>query len=260
MRADLSLIASVAIGGALELGCARSNDAEDPLRIGRDASLSDAGLDPSDAAPANDAGVMDQCNPLEQLGCPAPESKCVVEGLTGAECAETSPDDRSLGQGCRGRDCLPRLACARPTETSTQATCVQICDVATGAGCEALVPEHECRIRLDGTNWGACAELPPACDPLTQAPCSPAEACQPFLRRTGAREFRCRRAGTGQERDACDLTTQVVCGRTLACVATLEGEAFCRKICDPDRGNEDCTGAQQCIEEVVEPPFTYCAE
>lgn len=212
-----------------------------------------------DATNGDASGIRDQCNPVTQMNCPSTQSKCVVEGGGGTECAPLNQDDRPVGSPCQGRDCLPGLACALPTETSTRAACVQVCDLTTGTGCEPLGPDDECLNRLNGTNWGACATLEPACEPLTQAPCTPSQACQPLLRRTGVREFRCRTAGTGQENDACDTATKVVCARNLVCIATPLGNAFCRRICDPARGNADCTGTRQCIRRVSEPPFMYCA-
>ena len=263
MFVRLSLVALFTFGG---LSCSDRVDPRKGSRAG-DAEARDAGTRFDAARGSQDGGpspaiagaIVDLCDPVSQVGCTSPESKCVIEGGTGTKCVAHSTNDGTGGVSCEGRDCRPGLACALPTETSTQATCVQICDLTTGAGCETLNVDQECRTRLEGTNWGACAALEPECDPITQAPCTLSQACQPFLRRSGAWAFRCRRSGSGQEDDACDSTTQVVCARTLACVATPDDRAFCRKICDPTRGNEHCTGTRQCIQRVAEPPFMFCA-
>jgi hypothetical protein len=237
-----------------------------------DAGLSDAAAGPTDAALAIDAGVSihadagaspdggapaDQCDPVTQQGCVAPAIKCVVEGpAPGAACVEPGADEQALGDPCAGRDCEAGLACALVSTTSTISECVKVCDLTSGAGCEALGLDYECRTRLTGTNWGACQELPPTCDPYSQAPCAAAEACQPFLRRTGTWEFRCRAAGLGEEDAACGGSNPA-CQRGLACVSTPRGAAFCRRICQL---NTDCANQRQCNGVVSEPPFMYCGD
>lgn len=223
-----------------------------------DASVNtDAGAS-VDAGALGDAGaISDQCDPVTQSDCAPPATKCVVEGpMPGTACVEPLADERPLGAACEGRDCEAGLACALVSTTSTVGECVKVCDLVSGAGCERLGTEYECRTRLTGTNWGSCQELPPSCDPYTQTPCEADQACQPFLRRTGTWEFRCRAAGPGEE-DALCGGANPACQRGLACVSTPQGSAFCRRICQV---NTDCEDQRQCNGVVGEPPFMYCGD
>ncbi len=213
-----------------------------------------------DGAVARDAGapISDVCDPVAQSGCPMSSQKCVVEGpVGGTQCVEADPTDLPQGAACEGRDCEAGLSCARGSTTSTTSHCVKVCDFASGDGCEALPGDFECRDRLSGTNWGACSELPVVCDPYTQAPCDAALACQPFLRRTGVWEFRCRTAGNGLAGEPCGPGSGTICARSLACVSSRTGAAFCRKICQV---NMDCENQAQCSGVVSEPSFMHCSE
>lgn len=264
-RWGLTLLIAVA-------GCgAESQDIAPPGPVSDAGSVfvPDAGSSaPGDAAfPSADAGQgsiadgglpVDQCDPVTQSGCGGQAAKCVVEGpAPGATCVSRPDDELGLGDACEGLDCAPGLACARETDTATVSRCVQVCHFESGNGCEPLGEDFECRARLSGTNWGACRALPAACDALSQAPCDRSEACQPFLRRSGSREFRCREAGLGEEGQACGTQADVGCQRGLACVSTREGAAFCRRICET---NADCANRAQCAGVVNEPPFMYCRE
>lgn len=209
---------------------------------------------PSDASSFIDTGSESACDPVLQ-NCPRPSEKCSVD-FGPPQCAATAPSDRGLGQPCTPGACERGLACVLATETSTQAHCEVVCNLATGVGCARVGPDFECLDRIENTDWGACRELQPMCDPATQAPCTPSQACQPFLRRTGAWEFRCRVAGTGLAGDPCDGDNPS-CVRGLACVSNRTGTAFCRLIC---QDNEDCMEPQQCVGIVDEPPFLFCTE
>lgn len=239
-----------------------SNGADAGLTPPSDASVS---MDAGTVLPASDAGAsfdasapVDLCNPVEQTGCANAGDKCVVEGpAAGTECVPPSSADLALGATCQGQDCAAGLACARATATSSVSTCVKVCDLTSGDGCEPLGADYECRTRLTGTNWGSCGALPPVCDPYTQNPCGRDEACQPFLRRAGTWEFRCRLAGPGVEGVACGPGSDASCARGLACVSSPSGAAFCRRICQV---NTDCANVAQCNGAVSEPAFMYCNE
>jgi hypothetical protein len=213
----------------------------------------DSGNNPDTGNPA-DSGILDECNPVDQTGCDTPpQTKCVVEGGSpGAECVEPSPNDVGLGEECTGEDCDPGLACIRDAQTSTLSHCRNVCNLDTNVGCEALGAEYECRTSITQSNWGACTMLPPTCDPLTQAPCDANQACQPFLRRTGTWEFRCRTAGNQAEGDVCGGNN--ACARELACV-NQNGMPSCVRFCDEDM---DCTNPLTCTGTVTEPPFNFC--
>lgn len=213
----------------------------------------------ADAAVADDAStIVDDCDPVAQTGCTAPDTKCVVENpepMGGTLCVPPGTDV-ALDGLCTGGDCQPGLACVRTS--SVASTCQQVCNFGTGTGCAALGDEFECRTRLTDTNWGVCLRLPPTCDPTTQAPCGPSLACGPYLRRSGAWEFRCRSAGTQAEGQACGSSGGGDCARGLACVRSqVTGQAACRKYCDT---NSDCTAPTTCAGSVPEPAFMYCVE
>lgn len=216
----------------------------------------DGGAPNADAA-LPDTGVIDNCDPLAQSGCTAPETKCVIEPdqqNAGAHCVPPG-NDVGLGEACMGEDCLAGLACVRTS--SATAECVQVCNVANGAGCEVLGENYDCRTRIIGTNWGACSELPPECDPLTQAPCPLDQACSTFVRRNDMREFRCREAGPATEGMPCGSSANgAQCIRTNVCVLDqATSTAVCRKFCD---SNDDCTAPNTCIGVVSNPPFQFC--
>lgn len=258
----LGLALSVAACGAeAPASGARDGGAADASAVAADsgASISDAGMQvpAGDAGASADAGPLDECDPVDQTGCTAPESKCVVEGPSeAAACVAPGPADLPLGAPCQGRDCIAGLACVRESAGSADSVCVMVCNFESGEGCEALGPEFECRTRLSQTRWGACQQLPLVCDPYDQSPCEADEACQPFLRRTGIWEFRCRAAGTGTEGEICGPGNPA-CARGLACVSSRTGAAVCRKICQL---NQDCPNMAQCNGMVSEPPFMYCSE
>lgn len=194
----------------------------------------DAGID----AGVGDAGVIvDQCNPLTQTGCADPvESRCAVEGppRAGAQCVEPPDMEKMLGDVCAALECGAGLVCVR---TATVARCHQLCDRQTGMGCEALGSDYDCRLLLRDTNWNACAELPPLCDAVTQAPCEAGAACQFITRFDGTFELRCVPAGPGMDGDTCGGANPA-CGRGFICVRENAG-SVCRKTCG---GDADCAG------------------
>lgn len=256
--------------GALFFGCSdepvaalnRDAGAQSSSDAGgaRDASASarDGGADARDGSVAMDAGTpIDQCDPLAQSGCNPPASKCVVEGpVAGTRCITPDDDDVDIDEVCMGRDCVAGLACVRESTTSTISRCVKVCDVENAVGCESLGADYDCTVRISGSNWGACQLLPPLCNPYDQTACDAEEACQPWLRRDGTFEMRCRDRGTGKAGDLC-TTGNPRCDRGLACVRTTDGNAFCRQYCQT---NTDCAPPDQCIGAVPSPPFMYCAE
>lgn len=260
--------------GAFVVGC---DDANDPANLSRDAAVSsvrdagavsnldgggaqDAGAEYRDGSVARDAGTpVDQCDPVAQTGCSPPATKCVVEGpntAAGTRCVTPGPNESAFEEECMGRECEAGLACVRESSTSTTSRCAQVCDVATAVGCESLGPDYDCNTRISGSNWGACTKLPPLCNPYDQDTCAVAEACQPWVRRDGTWEFRCRERGTGQEGALC-TSGNPRCDRGLACVRATDGTAFCRKYCET---NDDCVAPAQCAGNVANPPFMYCAE
>lgn len=228
---------------------------------GDDAGPGDAGVDAgtADAAFDTDGAVIDDCNPLLQSGCTGSD-KCVVEAPAndpGASCRPTQPTDKALGAACTGGDCQGGLACIRTTASSTIARCVKVCDRQTGGGCEGLSGEWECRSRIRGSNWGACVELPPTCDHLTQQPCAPTQACQPLQRFDGSFEFRCLEAGPKAENELCGGGGQPErCQRGLVCVRNPNtNESNCRVLCDT---NTDCPNPLQCGGSLSAPAAMYC--
>lgn len=240
-------------GTTVDAGAAADAGALDGATNGTDGGTN--GPD-SGVMPTPDAGtVVDNCDPVNQTGCDTPpNTKCVIEGGNpGAECVPPSPNDVGLGEVCDGQACEAGFVCLRQSQTSTIGACRKACDLTTGDGCETLGMEYECRTQISGTNWGACTELPPLCDPYTQAPCEQAQACQPFLRRTGTWELRCRTAGEGAEGAPCGGAAR--CQRGLACVSDTSGNAACRKYCEL---NDDCTAPAMCTGTVPEPPFMFC--
>ncbi len=267
MAALLSLHLAVGCGAEQASNPAPGNNNNSFASDAGVSALSDAAalLDAGNAPPPSDAGTslvdaaapVDTCNPLEQSGCAHAGDKCVVEGPNMyAECVPPTSADLPLGAACEGRDCEAGLACALLSSTSSVSACVKICDLTSGRGCDALGPDYECRTRLTGTNWGSCGLLPELCDPYTQQPCARDEACQPFLRRTGTWEFRCRAAGPGSEGAPCGPGSNAACARELACVSSPSGAAFCRRICQV---NTDCVDMAQCSGAVSEPAFMYCS-
>jgi hypothetical protein len=214
----------------------------------------DTGVNPGDGGP-NDSGIPDECNPVDQTGCDTPpETKCVIEGgAPGTECVQPSPNDVMLGDPCTGQDCAAGLVCLRDAQTSTQAHCRTVCDLDSNVGCEALPGEYECRTAITMSNWGTCTELPPICDPYQQTPCEPDQACQPFLRRTGAWEFRCRTAGPVGEGMPCDANNR--CQRELACVNDDQGNAACKRYCQDDN---ECTPPLTCSGQGRQLDFMFC--
>lgn len=266
----MRVVLALALTSFLAAAVSACSDSEPPANqadasIGEDAGEvvdsgvapdNDGGVGQNDAA-APDTGVIDSCNPVLQSGCTPPASKCVIEPdqqNAGAHCVPRG-NDVGLGEACMGEDCLPGLACVRTS--SATAACVQVCDVMTGAGCEPLGAGYDCRTRVIGTNWGACSELPPTCDPLTQAPCPLDQACSTFVRRNDMREFRCREAGTATEGMPCGSSANgAQCIRTNVCVLDRDtSTAVCRKFCD---SNDDCTAPNTCIGVVNDPPFQFC--
>jgi hypothetical protein len=269
MRAALSL----ALMSTLALAAASCSDSEPPATNTDSGTTgnsdagevsSDAGQTGSDASVGGDAGsifdggVSDNCDPLLQSGCTDPATKCVIEPDSqnaGAHCVPPG-NDVGLGEECMGEDCLAGLACVM---TSTVSSCVQICSITTGAGCEALGSDYDCRTRIIGTNWGACSLLPAICDPLTQDPCAANEACSTFTRRNNVREFRCREAGPQTEGQPCGSSANSAqCVRGNVCVLDgPSGTATCRQFCD---SNDDCAPPATCAGVVNDPPFQFCSQ
>lgn len=217
--------------------------------------LADLGSGPADAGVAPDAGAPIEpplpppCDPIRNDGC-AGDRVCRVQ--RGCQPAPATP--RGLDEACRVGECGPGLSCLRLTATAS-AACARLCDVERGAGCGDLPGERECRFRIGDTAYGACSELPPPCNPIRQTPCEPTEACQPFLRRTGARELRCQPAGA-QPRGAPCGVEEGSCERGTACIAAADGRrATCRAFCER---NADCPPPEQCTGSVEEPRFNFC--
>ncbi len=216
----------------------------------------DAGL--AQDASAGDAGVQprDECDPVMQSGCSPPDTKCVVEGALGTECIEPRATDAAFGESCMGRDCVAGLVCAQTNTGTTAGECIQVCNPTSGVGCESLGNDYDCTTILTGTNWGACRELNPECNPYTQDPCASQFACQPLRRRSGAWEFRCRLAGAAADGSPCGPGSNMSCQRGSACVADPSGNSVCRKICQTTM---DCENSEQCAGSVPTPSFMYCA-
>ena len=158
-----------------DAGNGGADSATDDAALGADTggNNNDAGGNGQDAAVA-DSGIMDDCNPVTQTGCPPAAipaaTKCVVEPEMlgqGAHCVPPG-NDGNLGDMCTGEDCMPTLACAMTSTTGS--TCVQVCDLSTGTPCQQLGNDFDCRSRISQTNWGACVMLGPICNPLDARP------------------------------------------------------------------------------------------
>jgi len=207
-----------------------------------DATVTSSGAD-------GGAPLIDSCNPITQ-NCLAPIDKCVVEpqmGRSGTTCAERDPADKPRDAVCGGSDCQAGLACVR---TGTVGRCLLACDRTTGEPCSTLGADADCRLQIRGTNWGACEQLPPICDALTQAPCPVDQACQPVRRFNGMFEYRCRPPGTGMNGDRCENSG---CVRGQLCVREEAASSFCRKPCGDDSG---CTMPETCSRVVL--GVKYC--
>jgi len=226
-----------------------------------DAGEPDAGSNPEDAGQvvADSGTIIDLCNPLAQTGCMNMD-KCIVESGSmgpGAHCVTSSVSDKPRGDTCSGGDCEAGLVCVRPASTATVASCQTLCDPMTRMGCENLPGEWECRSRIRESNWNACVELPPVCNPYTQAPCDALQACQPFQRLDMSFEYRCRTAGTADDGQACGGTTGMGCKRGLVCVRDpATGESSCGILCQL---NTDCPNMRQCSRSISQPASMYCA-
>lgn len=246
-------------GGVVLVDGALASDATAPGQDalpGQDAPLGADGSTDQDAAvgldgpaaPA-DSGVLDECNPVTQ-DCRDAADKCRIEPAMmgqGTQCVERGLADKARGAVCAGGDCAAGLVCVN---TGTVARCAQACDRTSGAPCATLGADYDCRLQVRGTNWGACDQLPPACDPLTLAPCTPTQACQPVRRFDGTFEFRCRAAGTGAEGQRCESAG---CTRGLVCVRE-EGVSLCRAPCA--MAGPSCTAPQMCVGLVL--GVSYC--
>lgn len=229
-------------------GCASLEDDEatgpTPLDLG--ASISDAGF----ALDVGIPSVQPACDPVDGTGCEFGQL-CRLDGVP--TCVEAyAGADRAAA--CGPGDCGPTLICVRPTETATAAECAKLCVIETGRGCEAL-SDYDCLRPLPGTPFGVCEALAPLCNPYTQQPCAPSEACQPFLRRSGTREMRCLGQGAAEAGQPCGAGVGG-CLRELVCVAEPDGTAAtCRRYCEL---SAECPEPEQCTGRVDDPPFTFC--
>ncbi len=204
-----------------------------------------------DAGLPFDGGTSFACDPVRGDGCPAPLRCRLIEV---PRCAELPDAPAGFLSPCTPGACDEGLVCIRATETATVGRCAQICEHDSGAGCERIAGDWECRARLEALPWGLCTELPPLCNPYNQRPCPVEEACQPFLRRTGSRELRCQPAGPRQGGEACGSQLGN-CARGWVCIADPTGGAVCRKPCEL---NQDCPRPEQCTGWVEEPELSYC--
>ncbi len=253
--ACLTLVLAVAACSASDDGASGPFVDDDP-QTGADAGSmgSDASTRP-DAASAVDTegggGVAGECDPVAQ-DCTSDTSKCVLS-LGVPVCIPTDPSDLDRQRPCEVGECATGLACVRATATATAARCQKMCEWADGAGCVVLGPEFECRSQISMTAWGVCVELEPICDPLAPDACSYDQSCQPFLRRTGAWEFRCRALGPSAEGQQCLGS----CLPGFVCVSESQGIATCKRPC---ASNADCPPPSACAGQLDEPPLTFCTE
>lgn len=222
----------------------------------------DSGTGSQDAAPiGGDAGVSpitDICDPVDQTGCAAPESKCVIESQTargGTRCVTPMAGDKALNAQCVGADCQPGLVCVR-TATAAISQCRKACDPRDGTGCEMLGMDFDCRPTLRDTNWAICSYIGAPCNAYTQAPCGPTETCLPIRRANQHFELHCRAAGPVGLGGACGDTTTTRCMRGLVCVSSGGAQGSCRKICET--GN-DCAMGSMCTGRVTDVDLMYCS-
>lgn len=236
-------------GGAAADGAAVGEDAAQGADAtpGLDAVPGQDAIPGQDALPGQDArpdsGIVDTCNPITQ-DCPAAVDKCIVEPAMpgqGARCVPETADEPGRGEVCGGGQCESGLVCVT---TGTVARCGQICDRDATAPCAALGADYDCS-GITTTNWGVCRQLPPACDPVTQAPCAADQACQTIRRVNGTFEFRCRAPGTGTAGQRCE---NAGCVRGLMCVRE-EGVSLCRQACVV--GGDPCPMGLACAGTVL---------
>ena len=261
MRLDRLVICAAV---ALAVAC----DQDDPAPGIMDAGATPTGGDSGAGAPDSgtngggaDAGptdlgptITDTCDPVQQTGCTAPRSKCIVEnnpGL-GTQCVAPDPGDIPLGGDCtmRAGQCQAKLACIN---SGTSPICRQVCNRQDGTGCEALGDDYDCREHIRGTNWGVCAELPPACTASTNEPCAAGEMCAPVRLRNGQFSLRCRAAGQKMHGEPCDAAGNR-CAVGLVCVS-LAGNPVCRTICTSDM---DCPMMGECSGSVPGVDLDFC--
>lgn len=237
-------------GGA---ACAGGDD-ETPNDMSADAGLlSDGGIGGSDASLA-DIGIstpINPCDPVRNTGCDAP-SVCKLLGVP--QCVEPENATRPHRANCALGECAPGFVCIRESVTSTLSACAKLCNLESGFGCDVL-GDFDCLRPVENSTFGICESLPDLCDPYQQTPCPDGLGCQPYLRRSGARELRCLAEGPGELGNPCGVRLGG-CQRGLVCVADPEGQnAFCRQYCEL---SADCPAPEQCVGRVDDPPFTYC--
>ena len=166
---------------------------------------------------------------------------------------ETPTPPKTLNEQCQVGDCSAELTCARLPE-DTFPKCLQVCHKATGDGCEKLGPEYTCRGSIDDSSYGICIRLSDKCNPWTQKPCSPQQACQPSYQSSGTYVMRCQKAGSRKQDETCSFSKP--CAQNLVCIAdSKDKQSFCRKIC---KRTSDCSKPQQCIGMISKPRLTYC--
>lgn len=229
---------------------------------GRDAGggPTDTGVGGLDAGgPADTGGVVDECDPVRQTGCAAPETQCIVENDPGrgTQCIAPPLDTFARGEACMGGDCEAGLICVNAGGAGP--TCQTVCDRSDGSGCGMLGGDFDCRLQLRGTNWGICAELPPLCDAVSQQPCSATQTCAPLRRTDGVFELRCVAAGDRTHGQGCDQAS-TRCARAHICVNVQSlGATQCRQTCVTDMDCQTTVGMNSsCVGAVSGLNVKYC--
>jgi hypothetical protein len=224
------------------------------------AGVGDSGAGGVDAGgPADTGGVVDECDPVRQTGCAAPETQCIVENQAGrgTQCIAPPIDALARGEACMGGDCEAGLTCVNAGGAGP--TCQTICDRGDGTGCAMLGGDFDCRLQLRGTNWGICAELPPTCDAVTLQPCTATQTCAPLRRTDGVFELRCVAAGDRTHGQGCDQAS-TRCAREHICVNVQSlGATQCRRTCVDDMDCQMTVGmGSSCAGAVSGLDVKYC--
>jgi hypothetical protein len=232
-------------GGAAAGGSAGGMSGLMPCDIMAPACPSGTQCLPTNSMSMNAAHCVPGACDVVRQDCSDPNSKCFVgflpDGGFGRQCVPVSGPDGGLPDSA---GCTPAPAsdpCQRGSQcigfTNTATLCRRYCGPMTQCGGTAL-----CGGAVAFTlQSGSTNEIHPlctattACNPLDQAPCGAAEACQ--ISMVGPI---CVRNGTQTAGQAC--SDMMFCSRGTACIVGSGGASMgtCRNFCNVDGGMPTC--------------------